>query len=100
MLPFNGELVEVPGLYVCTPCAGAIMVGDKECTVTPEQAVTFLTDIYVSKLAYAMTVAQNDLVMAYNRFKDVKKAAETLKPGLEVGLGVVDMDALLGDDEN
>jgi hypothetical protein len=41
------HMLEVPGLYVCTPCAGAIMVGERRSTVTKMAAVEFLMETYV-----------------------------------------------------
>ena len=42
----KGHAIEVPGLYVCTECAGSIMVGEREPTVTWDAAMAFLNDIY------------------------------------------------------
>jgi hypothetical protein len=77
-------MVEVPGLYVCTGCAGAIMVGEKAPTVTPERAVAFLADEYLPRLAMSLS-------MSYNRFIDCKEAVEALDPTVEVGLGIIDL---------
>lgn len=99
VVPVNGETIEVPGLYICTPCAGAIMVGDKAATVTAERATDFLTKVYIPILADHMTEYQNNLVMAYNRFQDCKTAAEALCPGLRVEMAAIDLDALLGEDD-
>ena len=70
VVAFDGGMTEIPGLYVCTECAGAVMVGEKPSTVTLEQAVKFLTEIYIPLLADYMTTAQNELAAAYNRFMD------------------------------
>jgi hypothetical protein len=43
----EGVRIEVPGLYVCTSCAGAIMVGEKQSGVTYADAAMFLAETYV-----------------------------------------------------
>ena len=92
VIPVEDDLVEVPGLYVCTGCAGAIMVGEREATATPERALDFLTGIYIPRLADAMTQAQNELAAAYNRFQDCAEAARKLDPSISVELGVITLD--------
>ena len=92
VIPFGDELIEIPGLYVCTGCAGAIMVGERERTVTPERAVEFLTKVYIPLLATHMTYHQNEMAVAYNRFLDCAEAAGKLDPSMSVSLGVIELD--------
>lgn len=46
VVSIRGHAIEVPGLYVCTNCAGSIMVGEREPSVTWDAAMAFLNDIY------------------------------------------------------
>lgn len=92
VIPINGDMVEVPGLYVCTDCAGSVMVGEREATVTPERAVKFLTETYIPILASFMTHHKNEFAIVYSRFMDCKKAAEKLDPDISVELGVIELD--------
>jgi len=92
VIAFGDEMVEIPGLYICTNCAGAIMVGEKDRTVTPERAVEFLTGTYIPILAHVMTNAQNEFALAHSRFHDCKEIAEKLDPGLEVTLAWATLD--------
>ena len=92
VIAIDGDMVEVPGLYVCTNCAGAIMVGEREATVTPERAVEFLTDTYAGLLAMYMTAAYNEYISARRRFNDVKAAAEKLDPNTQIELGVIPLE--------
>jgi hypothetical protein len=46
VITIRGHKVEIPGLYVCTPCAGAIMAGERESGVTWEAARDFLAGVY------------------------------------------------------
>jgi|SRR5579859_1781599 len=87
----NETMTEIPGLYVCTPCAGAIMVGEKQATATAERALEFLTGDYILKLAEFMTVHYNEFITAQNRFMDCKKAAEIIDPEMEVSIGVIEL---------
>jgi hypothetical protein len=90
----NGELVAIPGLAICTDCAGSIMVGEREPTVTVERAVQWLTEGYAPMLASIMTDRYNDLMLTHSRFQDVKDAAEALDPHIGIELAMVDMDDL------
>jgi hypothetical protein len=92
VIPVNDDLVEIPGLYVCTNCAGAIMVGEKEATVTPERALGFLTDTYLPRLAEHMTIHQNEMVLAYRRARDCINAAGKLDPDIEIALAEFELD--------
>ena len=91
VIAFGGELVEIPGLVICTNCAGAVMVGERESTVTPERAVEFLTSVYAPILASVMTEYHNQFTVAYNRFADLKETAEKLDPNCEILLGMIDL---------
>lgn len=57
----KGHRIGIPGLSVCTPCAGAIMVGEKEATVTLEAAKAFLDDIWGPKMVMAVLTLPDDI---------------------------------------
>ena len=82
VLATDTGMVEVPGLYVCTNCAGEIMVGERQPTATPDRVLKFLTEDYAPALAMHLT-------LTYNRFIDVKTAVEELEPGHTIELGVI-----------
>ena len=84
VLATDDGMTGIPGLYVCTNCAGAIMVGERQATITRERAVGFLADIYAPKLAMHLS-------LAYNRFIDCKLAVEALSDGT-IELGIIPLD--------
>lgn len=105
----EGHLVEVPGLYVCTPCAGAIMVGEKESGVTLQAAVTFLADDFMPKIIYYISICPDDFEMAFRRLQEASKTAEILamawmlkemeEAAKEAGVDPEDMVAMLVTEE-
>lgn len=69
--------LEVPGLYVCFTCAGAIMAGEKQSAVTYEAAVMFLIDSFVPAIARYMARHRDDEI-AYTRLHQALDCAEIL----------------------
>jgi hypothetical protein len=71
--------IEVPGLYVCTPCAGAVMVGEKESAVTFQRAADFLEKVFAPKVAAFIEHAvegdpdPRELIMAVQRLNDIEE---------------------------
>lgn len=56
--------VEVPGLYICTPCTAAIMVGERESGVTYEAAAMFLVETYIPLAAAYIDHGDGDKAFA------------------------------------
>jgi hypothetical protein len=74
LVNIRGHAIEIPGLYVCTPCAGAIMVGEKQSQVTLEAASAFLNDEYGPRLCAALLLGEESPVDASDtlaRLQDV-----------------------------
>ena len=55
----RGHRIEIPGLYVCTPCAGAIMVGERESGVSLEAIVAFFEGNFGPRLVGAVMTADD-----------------------------------------
>lgn len=81
----RGHVVEVPGLYVCTPCAGAIMVGEKESGVTWAMAADFLENNFMPKVMAFIDRSENlaEVLMAGARLEEISQMAFVLE-ALEV----------------
>lgn len=86
VLTVHGHLIEVPGLYVCTPCAGAVMVGEKDSTVGLHDAAEYLVDKFLPMLELFMECHLDDadpaeLLLAYHRAHEAAHVAELLALG-------------------
>jgi hypothetical protein len=83
VVSIKGHAIEVPGLYVCTGCAGAIMVGEREPTVTWEAARDFLNDIYGPILCGHLLMPVPDGIvtpeMVIERLADVMEVQQILE---------------------
>lgn len=55
----RGHVLEVPAMYVCTPCAGAVMVGEKESTVTFAGVAEFM-EYMINRCADAIEHIEDD----------------------------------------
>jgi DNA-directed RNA polymerase subunit RPC12/RpoP len=74
LVNIRGHLIEIPGLYACTPCAGAIMVGEKQSQVTYQAANAFLNDEYGPRLCSALLMGEDspvDVASTLTRLQDV-----------------------------
>jgi len=78
----QGVTVQVPGLYVCTNCAGAIMAGELESGVTYGAAAGFLTDSFIPAIERYMEVHDGDVEAgvetAHARLHEAMRCAEIL----------------------
>lgn len=73
--------VQVPGLYVCTNCAGAIMVGERESGVSFYDAAMFLMETYIPQAAAYLDRGEGDeafMAAARHRLHKAVDCAEIL----------------------
>jgi hypothetical protein len=77
----RGHMVEVPGLYVCTPCAGAIMVGEKESGVTWAAAADFLENNFAPRVMTLIERSDDmaEIIMAATRLEEIAQMAFILR---------------------
>lgn len=86
VLDIKGHKIEVPGLYVCTPCAGAVMTGERETGVTYEAARDYLRDNFAPKVATFIEITDDpiEIMIAVSRLNDTLEMAKLLHALVEL----------------
>lgn len=83
VVSIRGHAIEVPGLYVCTDCAGSIMVGEREPSVTWEAVAAYLNDIFGPMICELLLSPDPDSIvtpeMTIARLADVMEVRQILE---------------------